>query len=176
VLFGDIRLRENLERAGVDRAWCLFATTDDDLANIEACVQARRIAPGIRTVARVFDATLAERAEEAFGIDGVVSTTAVAATAFLSAALDERALRHLTLDGLRLAAVRLEVARPVGEEDLEGWARAGLRVIAHRSEGGDALSGSPPAGLARGDVVAVCGPEDVVRSTVLAAAAPVPTA
>lgn len=172
VVAGDIRLRENLERAGVDGAWCLFATTDDDLANIEACVQARRIAPGIRTVARVFDATLAERASEAFGIDGVISTTAVAAKAFVSAALDERAMRHISLDGLALAAVRFDIDRAVDPGELARWREWGVRVIAHRGGDAEPRAGWPSEGLAPGDAVAIAGPEEAVVATVLASVRP----
>ena len=58
MLVGDARLPEDLARAGIDRAACLIAVTDDDLVNISACLQAKAANPGIRTVARIFDETV----------------------------------------------------------------------------------------------------------------------
>jgi Trk K+ transport system NAD-binding subunit len=106
VLTGDARLPEDLARTGIALASCLIAATDDDLVNVSACVQAKAVNPTIRTVARIFDETLADHLGEALGVDVVVSASRVAAAAFVGAALDERAPRHVEFHGQRLVAFR----------------------------------------------------------------------
>jgi Trk K+ transport system NAD-binding subunit len=161
---GDPRLRENLERAGIDRARMLYAVTGDELLNVEICLQARAANPHIRTVARVFDEDFAEDASRTLGIDATLSTSWAAATAFASAASDEQAVRPFRLGGLEMAARRLDLTRPVGRAEIHGWAGTGLRVAAFRSRGSGVRPGTDlPEMLAAGDVLIVAGPEEAVR-------------
>ena len=53
VLSGDVRLPENLQRAAIEQAVAFLACTNDDLTNVQSCLHARRLNPGIRTVARI---------------------------------------------------------------------------------------------------------------------------
>lgn len=124
VLVGNARLPEELDRTGVAHAACLVAVTDDDLVNISACLQARSVNPSIRTIARIFDETIAEHAGSALGIDVALSGSRSAAAAFAGAALEDRAPRHLALDDLELLAFRH--AFPEGLPDAD--ARAALRT------------------------------------------------
>ena len=168
VLFGDIRLPETLERAGIAQAACLIACTDDDLANVVACLHARRLNDGIRTIARVFDEGLAGRVERAFRIDASLSTTQVAAPAFASAASDQRAVRRVRRDGTTFLALRHELGEPLGLDDVEQWRVRGLRVLAFRRGLGAVQSVSRLSeGLVPGDAVIVTGPDEVVREIVL---------
>jgi Trk K+ transport system NAD-binding subunit len=129
VLAGDVRLAENLERAGIREAMCLIACTDDDLANITSCVQAAQLNPSIRTVARIFDEDLAQRLG-AFDIDVALSTSTAAAGAFIAAATDERAIRRIDLPGLRLLALMYEFARPVDRSEIDQLREQGVHLIA----------------------------------------------
>ena len=140
VLTGDVRLREHLERAGTADARWFIACTPDDLTNIETCLSARRLNPTIRTVARIFDADLAERVGGSFGIDAAVSSSLVSASAFVGAASDERAIRAFRVGGLDYLAFRFDPERPLEIPEIERW-RGGLR----RRDG--AL---PPLGTAGG--------------------------
>ena len=150
VLTGDVRLPENLERAGIREAACLFACTDNDLANIEACLQARRLNPGIRTVARIFDDVLASRVAGTFGVDAAVSATRVAAAAFVGAATDERALRAFAVGDAAFVAFRMDVRATLSVERLRGLRSADVLVLA-----------------ARGTTVIVTGPNAAVDTMLL---------
>lgn len=162
VLAGDARLPEMLEAAGVRRAVCLIACTDDDLANISACLQARHANPGIRTVARVFDAQLGAHLGRAFGVDVVVSSSEVAAAAFFGAATDERATRAIAVGGLQIAARREDLPRPVTAERLGALSDQGLRVVAVRDPDGHAQPHERGEGLPAGAVVILAGPREAL--------------
>jgi Trk K+ transport system NAD-binding subunit len=148
VLAGDVRVLENLERAGAGRAAMLFACTDDDLTNIAACLQGLRLHANLRAVARVFDDALAERVRTGLGMTAI-SATGVAATAFAGAALDALARRTFELGGEPWVAMRWEPGREVSEEE-----RARLRA------GGVAVLGGSATALA------IAGPEEAVARLV----------
>jgi Trk K+ transport system NAD-binding subunit len=168
VLAGDIRLQENLERAGIAHAACIVACTDDDLANVEACIQARRLNPAIRTVARIFDAELADRMTSAFGVDVALSANAVAARAFVGAAVDERALRPFRLGDVPYLALRFEPGRTLDGEEIRSWRAAGVRVLALRHHEGPTLPPSPTdERLTPGDHAVLAGPAEAITSLVL---------
>jgi Trk K+ transport system NAD-binding subunit len=163
VLSGDVRLAENLERASVAQARCLIACTDDELTNVAACVQARQMNPDLRTVARVFDDDLARRLG-GFGIDVVVSQSGAAAGAFVGAAMDERAARHMQLGDLELTASRYDVDRDFAADEVKAWRGRGLRIAAIEPPGDSVL---PPTaagdGLRAGSVIVIAGPVSVVE-------------
>jgi len=163
VLSGDVRLAENLERASIAEARCLVACTDDELTNVAVCAQARRMNPGIRTVARCFDDTLSQRLG-GFGIDDVVSMSRAAAGAFAGAAIDERAARYLKLGDLELVAFRHEVERDLTADEVAAWRGEGARVLAVQPPGGRVF---PPVaaldGLAAGSLVILAGPEPILQ-------------
>lgn len=168
VLSGDVRLPESLDRAGVADAACLLACTDDDLANVLACLRARRENPAIRTVAHIFDENLASRVGEAFGIDVVLSTTAISADAFAAAATDERAPLPFDTGALRHLALREDFAGRVVAEDVRGWEAQGLHLLAFRRGQGAAQPPSALNGpLEPGDSAILAGPEPVVRRLLL---------
>lgn len=60
---GDARFQQTLVGANIGKAKAIPATTDDDLANIEAALDAREINPGVRVVLRLFDDTLEKLAQ-----------------------------------------------------------------------------------------------------------------
>lgn len=129
VLTGNARLAENLERAGIAQARTIVACTDDDLTNLAACLEARRVRPDIRTVARVGDDELADRLGPAFGLDLVASTTRVAASAFVAAATEATGRRAIRAPGLDLVGGRLRVETAIEAAQVEAWRGAGLRVL-----------------------------------------------
>lgn len=87
VLVGNARDERLLRKAGIERAHAILAVTNDDLANVDICIEARRLNPNIRLVARLFDEGLAEHMEGSFKIDRVFSASALAVPAFMAAAL-----------------------------------------------------------------------------------------
>jgi Trk K+ transport system NAD-binding subunit len=87
VAFGDFRQRALLEEAGVAEACAIIACTDDDMVNFEAVLRARKVNPQIRAVLRIFEEALGQQLQHAFNIDAARSTSAIAAPAFVEAAL-----------------------------------------------------------------------------------------
>jgi len=170
LLTGDVLMPESLDRAGVSRAVSFLACTDDDVANVLACLHARRDNPRIRTVARIFDEDLAERAGTAFGIDVVLSTTRLSADAFGSAATDERAPRRFALGPIVYLMLRedMDEGEELTRERIHAWEGEGLHLLAFRRGSGDA---QPPsslsASLREGDSAVFAGPEATVRSILL---------
>lgn len=165
VLTGDVRLGENLQRAGIEGAAAFIACTTDDLVNIEACVQASRLNPGIRTVARVFDEVLASRALESFRIGATLSTSAIAATAFVGAAVDWRSRRPFQVGGTRYLSLRHEVAEPIPDSQVDEWHRRGVRILAFRRSSGRAAEPADGAtALGPGDRMVLAGPWEAVAS------------
>jgi Trk K+ transport system NAD-binding subunit len=168
VLSGDVRLPESLDRAGVAEAACLLACTDDDLANVLACLRARRENPKIRTVARIFDEALAARVRTAFGIDVALSTTAISADAFAAAATDERAPLPFDAGTIRHLVLREDFDQPVGPDDVRRWEAEGLHLLAFRRGPGAVEPPSELDGPLRpGDSAVLAGPEPVARRLLL---------
>ena len=165
LVVGDPRIRENLERAGIGEAAVLYAVTGDELLNVEVCLQAKAQHHGIRTVARVFDEDFAEDASRTLGIDATLSTSTAAATAFVSAATDEQAVRPFLVGELRMAARRLDSSRVVPREEIQGWAAQGVQALAYRTHrDGVRPASSLPDVLEPGAHVIVAGPEEAVRA------------
>ncbi len=163
---GDPRLRENLERAGMDRAGVLFAVTEDELLNVQVCLQARALNPTVRTVARVFDEDFAGDASRTLGIDATLSASMAAATAFVSAATDEQPVRPFQMGGLELAARRLDVTRQMARTEIEAWAAQGIQPLAYRPPGGAAQRASTlPEVVEPGSHLILAGPEEAIRRT-----------
>ncbi len=79
VLVGDARRDELLVEAGVERARALVCATDNDLANLEVALDAKRMNPEIRVVMRMFDQRLANKVGGALDLDETFSTSALAA-------------------------------------------------------------------------------------------------
>ncbi len=167
VLTGDASLPDNLERVAAASAAAFLACTNDDLANIQACLYAKRMNPKITTVARIFDDTLAEQLPHAFAIDRALSASGAAVSAFVGAATDELALRPLPLGGLTFLVGRHQTTSPLTAELLEEWRAAGVRQLAFRLKDGPLQAASelaPPHPI--GTELILCGPADAVRGII----------
>lgn len=177
VLTGDVRLGENLQRAGIEGAAAFIACTTDDLVNIEACVQAARLNPGIRTVARVFDELLATQALESFRIGATLSTSAIAATAFVGAAVDWRSRRPFEMGGVPYLAIRHEAERDVPAAAIDEWHRRGVRILAFRRRAGQPAEPADGIDALRpGDRMVLAGPREAVAAVLEEANSPAPVA
>lgn len=79
VLLGDARRDELLIEAGIERARAVVCSTDDDLANLEVALDAKRMNPKVRVVMRMFDQRLANKVGGALELDETFSTSALSA-------------------------------------------------------------------------------------------------
>jgi voltage-gated potassium channel len=79
VLVRDMQEDQALIDAGVQHARAIIIATNDDMANLEVALDARRMNPKIRVVMRLFDQRMADKFKEAALIDEAFSPAALAA-------------------------------------------------------------------------------------------------
>jgi len=109
VLIDDIRSKAALHRANLTAASAIVAVTDDDLANLNVCLDARRLNPTIRVVIRLFDEDLIEAVRPLLGAE-VISTSAFAAPHFALTALDPLVMHSFQVGGNLMVVARLAVS------------------------------------------------------------------
>jgi hypothetical protein len=91
VLVRDMKEDQALLDAGVAHAKAIVIAANDDMANLEVALDARRMNPNIRIIMRLFDQQIADKLKEARLIDEAFSSAALAAPVVADMAL--RALR-----------------------------------------------------------------------------------
>ena len=160
VITGDGRHRKTLEQAGVAVARGIILASDDDLANLDAALTARDINPEIRVVLRLFDDTLAEKFAGTFHMPAL-STSKVAAPAFIAAVTDRKVYTELNLDGQRVHLTDLTVCagsalagRTVGEIQADKV----VNIVMHRGTSGVNVNPGHDTILAPNDTVLVIAP------------------
>jgi voltage-gated potassium channel Kch len=126
VLAGDGRLNDSLHALSVERARAVCAVTNHDLVNLEVVLAARELNPGARLVARLFDQSLATRAQRQLGIHACYSVSALATPAFVAAALGDDVVGTLEHDGQLWLLGQLTV-RP--DSSLDGMATDELASV-----------------------------------------------
>ncbi len=167
VLAGDVALPGALDQVSVASAVALIACTNDELANVQASLYAKRQNPQITTVARVFDDALAEQITHAFAIDHALSASQAAVSAFVGAATDELALRPFQIGALSFLAGRYPVETPLGPETVAEWREQGVRILAFRGKAGSLQAPSLlPLPLLPGSELILCGPDEAVRAII----------
>jgi Trk K+ transport system NAD-binding subunit len=87
VLVADARVPQTLNALGIERARCLVAAIDDDRANLQTALAARRLNPKLRVVLRVFDPDLASRMERSLEVQISRSPAALTAPALVAASV-----------------------------------------------------------------------------------------
>lgn len=97
LLIDDTRSPHCLERLHTKKAAAIVCATDDDLANLNVALDARRINPRIRVVIRLFDDDLVHKVKDAFRAEAL-STSALAAPAMALSALDPRILHSFRIE------------------------------------------------------------------------------
>ncbi len=91
LVVGDFRREETLTRAGVATAAAIVLTGEDDLGNLHGALAASAINPSIRIVLRLFDTELGGQIELILPNAVALSSSAIAAPAYVAAALDGEA-------------------------------------------------------------------------------------
>jgi len=86
VVVGDASRASILAKAAADAGDTILALTDDPLLNLSVALSAREQNPAIRTIVRTYDVGLAEKLASS-GLDVAISTSAIAAPAFVDAAI-----------------------------------------------------------------------------------------
>ena len=125
--------------AGLATADGLLALSDDDLDNLRSVGCAAAIAPDVPIVMRSFDPALADRMELGSNVRRAFSVSALAAPAFVAAALGDEVVQTLRLGRDEVPLLRLTVAG-------DGGLDPGVTVVARRRDAGawQAATGDPP--------------------------------
>ncbi|MCE9557378.1 MAG: NAD-binding protein, partial [Armatimonadetes bacterium] len=106
IILGDARDPVVLKQAGIEKAEVVFVVTSDDTANVEIVLDCKEINPKIRTVARIFDPTLARELEKGIGLDRGLAMSILAAPTIAAIAIDENILGEFRLDGQSLSVAK----------------------------------------------------------------------
>lgn len=104
LLIHDARRETVLLEAGIERARSIIVSTDDDLANLEIALDARRFNPRIRVVLRLFDQNMADKIRDGFNIRLAMSQAAISAPAFALAAVDATIVNTFVIENELVAA------------------------------------------------------------------------
>ncbi|HLF94419.1 MAG TPA: NAD-binding protein [Planctomycetota bacterium] len=163
VLFGEARLRKNLELAGVAHARAVILATDDDLANLDAALTARELNPAIRVVMRLFDDTLATKVATSFNLPAI-STSQVSAPAFVAAATGRSVMQSFQLDGRTIHVVDVPVDRLAARTIAQVQSEFDVSVVLHKGSGESDLNPHHDRPLRKGDIIVVVAPMEKVRT------------
>ncbi|GAB4445984.1 MAG: hypothetical protein Kow0031_28570 [Anaerolineae bacterium] len=87
VIIADARRPEVLTKdANIQQAESIVPCTGDDMINLSIALEARRLAPGLKIVLRMFDANVADKVRENLDIHTVFSIPEISAPSFAAAA------------------------------------------------------------------------------------------
>ncbi|MCB9421903.1 MAG: NAD-binding protein [Ardenticatenaceae bacterium] len=157
---------EALAAAGIQKARAIVLCTQNDSMNLQIAFKARRLKPGIRVVARIFDDDFAWTLREQFGFQ-TMSATGMAGPTFAAAAAGVDITRPITVEGETFSLVRLDIGQSsqlIGRSMAEIEQKYDVSVVLLRHDG---QSDFHPAGdrcLAVNDVLGVlAGPAQISR-------------
>jgi Trk K+ transport system NAD-binding subunit len=135
---GDARLVAMLRQAGIERACAVIAATSEDLTNLQIGLAARRLAPDIDLVLRVYNEDLAARLESLFGIHTTFSVAGLAAPTLSAAAVVPGVDHAIEVDGqiYSTATVQVGPASPLAGHTVGALRRQEqILVLAARRDG-----------------------------------------
>lgn len=158
VLQGSGREAGILDDLNIQKAKSLILATDDDLANIELALDAKKAKPDLHIVLRVFDQELASKIRDSFGISMAFSTTALSAPLFATASCDRSIINAFAVGERIFVVAHVEIAKGsglVGCRLKELVVEPVLYILSHRRGGSENFSPSSQLELAVGDVLTV---------------------
>ncbi|GAA4616488.1 NAD-binding protein [Actinoallomurus liliacearum] len=117
IVFGDATRGETLRAAWVGTCRAVVTVTSDDIANLEAGLNARALRDNVRVVLRLFDDDLAARVHRNFKIPVSRSVSFLAAPAFAAAMMERQVIGTIPVG----RSVMLIADMPIGEgSELDG--------------------------------------------------------
>jgi voltage-gated potassium channel len=120
VLVRDMKDDQALLESGVPHARAVIICTNDDMANLETALDARRLNPPVRIVMRLFEQDIARKISGALTIDAVFSASALAAPIIAAMTLGTRIISSDVIGGVSYMTGEVPVQ--------EGSALAGKRI------------------------------------------------
>lgn len=95
VIFGDATNSIILKQANITKARALITVTNDDLVNFKIASKAKELNSQLRTVIRAFNRDFSQKVTDLFDIDAAISTSAIAAPAFVAISLEDGIIQTL---------------------------------------------------------------------------------
>ena len=156
VLFDDIANPKSLERVNIRTAQAIVCATNDDLANLNVALDARKVNPQLRIVLRLFDEDLVERVRENFHAEAH-STSALSAPAIALSALDPRILHSFEVGKMLMVVSRFLVGQALAGSTVKDMrdTHGGLTLSLERSEGPELMHPQGELIVKRGEVMTV---------------------
>lgn len=156
VLIEDVRAAGALSRANVQKARAIVCATDDDLANLNVALDARKLHAAIRIVMRLFDDDLVEKTRVSFDAQAY-STSALAGPALAMAALDPSIKNSFEVGGRLMVVAELTMQGNICSRSVAQLRdEAGVLVIHMVRKSGEIIfDPSGPCCFDEGDVVTV---------------------
>jgi Trk K+ transport system NAD-binding subunit len=139
VVIGDATLTDTLHAAQVETAQALVTTSDSDVADLEAAINARALHPHLRIILRLFDHDLSTAVERRFDIHISRSTAVLAAPVFATEMLGHEFITSIDVAGTAVAFAEVEVAAgapTAGHSVSELHSSTEMRVLAVQSDPG----------------------------------------
>ncbi|MEZ0311634.1 MAG: TrkA family potassium uptake protein, partial [Myxococcota bacterium] len=159
VLVRDMKDDEALREAGVEHARAIVVATNDDMANLEVVLDARRMNPRIRILMRLFDQQIAAKISQPLSVDVAFSASALAAPIVAAMTLGARVLASFAVAGVPHVTAEVTADGKLGGRGLaELEQRHGVRVLARGRPGemrDTAVAGAEP--VVAGEVLVVYG-------------------
>lgn len=109
VLIRDMKEDQALRDAGIESAASIIIATNDDMANIEVALDARRLNPKIRVVMRLFEQEIARKISGALTVDAAFSSSTLAAPMVAAMSLGTKLVSNLMIAGTQYAIVEVTV-------------------------------------------------------------------
>lgn len=146
VIVGDARNERLLREAGLESARALIAATDEDLANLEIALDARRLRPDLPVVLRLFDQRLAHQLETSLEVSRALGTSSLAAPSFTAAALGDEVLAGFAFGDVPYVVGRQPVSRGAlsGCATVEHVAKRFRLLALARERPGEGIAPLPP--------------------------------
>ena len=163
---GNARHAKTLEQAGVKVARAVIMATSDDLTNLDGGLTARDLNPNAQVVLRLFDESLAAKVTGAFTIP-TISTSQVAAPAFIAAATGRKVYQEFRLAGqlVHLTDITIDPAGTlVGSTVGDVQARNLVNIVMYQGPAGVNINPEHAMVLGPGDTILVIAPLDCLRA------------
>lgn len=109
VLIRDMTEDQTLIAAGVMHAKIIIIATNDDMANLEVALDARRLNPRIRILMRLYDQQIAAKIADSLTIDQAFSASALAAPIVAAMTLDTKVMSSFVVNGTPTVAAEFTI-------------------------------------------------------------------
>lgn len=170
IIIDDGNKESTLEAAGIEKAKTILLCPQNDTINLQIAVKARALNPDIHVVIRIFDHNFASAIQNQFGFTAV-SSSQIAGPAFAAAAAGIEMTRPVTISGLSLSLVRIDIKQKskLANKTIEAIEQkfdASIVLIQHNQE-----TDLHPIGgkvLQPGDCIAVLGEQDKLSKIIKA--------